>query len=541
MSKFPSAVTVVARVEVDEVESGISTFEPCVDSLSSLIVQEAGIFPVGTYLRPTVLKILPVGFHLRSDLGDVFSYTAEVLLGENLCPMKIYLIGFRNCTSVLVIEASQSRQHGRSESGKENGVNILKSIDKGPFQMGTLRETLTEGNEGALHLRQNDLESFLTLHLNRRIGETIHDYYVWFAKLINDMRNIKMTMSRMQLNSKFINNMLLEWGRFVTAVKLNRGLRDSNYDQLYAYLKQHEHYPLSSTTSPSTYVQPHLADTNQLDSRLSLMDNLIKNLTNTLALLTQSYKTYIPQTNNQLQTSSNPRNHATIQDDKVFIQNVEDMGTMHGVQVQLVMGELKTELEYFKDKMLLMQAQENGVTLDEEQLLFIATRQDNVVDDDAPTAQTLFMANLSFADPVYDEPGPSYDSDVLSEKENQYLEEFLDMKALKEKVEDKLFKQDQSLQTVHAKATKPIKALMVYPPDTPIKLVPKNNREVHLDYLKHFKESVATICEIVEEAKVERPLDRSVASACLYTKHSQELLEYVIGTCSKDFNKRDKK
>ncbi|GKC66860.1 hypothetical protein Tco_1099458, partial [Tanacetum coccineum] len=45
------------------------------------------------------------------------------------------------------------------------------------------------------------------------------------------MRNIKMTMSRMQLNSKFVNNMLPEWGRFITAVKLNRGLRDSNYDQ----------------------------------------------------------------------------------------------------------------------------------------------------------------------------------------------------------------------------------------------------------------------------------------------------------------------
>ncbi|GJV02294.1 hypothetical protein Tco_1335863 [Tanacetum coccineum] len=36
--------------------------------------------------------------------------------------------------------------------GKENGVKILKSIDEGPFQMGTFRETLAEGNEGALHL-----------------------------------------------------------------------------------------------------------------------------------------------------------------------------------------------------------------------------------------------------------------------------------------------------------------------------------------------------------------------------------------------------
>ncbi|GJX06900.1 hypothetical protein Tco_0194832 [Tanacetum coccineum] len=69
----------------------------------------------------------------------------------------------------------------------------------------------------------------------------------------------------------------------------------------------------------------------------------------------------------------------------------------------------------------------------------------------------------------------------------------------------------------------------------------KNNREVHLDYLKHLKENVETLREIVEEARVERPLDRSLASACLYSKHSQELLEYAVGTCPKDFNQLDKK
>nr|GEY15427.1 DNA-binding protein HEXBP-like [Tanacetum cinerariifolium] len=35
--------------------------------------------------------------------------------------------------------------------------------------------------------------------------------------------------------------------------------------------------------------------------------------------------------------------------------------------------------------------------------------------DEASTTQTMFMANLSFADPVYDEAGSSYDSDILSE------------------------------------------------------------------------------------------------------------------------------
>ncbi|GJZ33931.1 integrase, catalytic region, zinc finger, CCHC-type containing protein [Tanacetum coccineum] len=69
----------------------------------------------------------------------------------------------------------------------------------------------------------------------------------------------------------------------------------------------------------------------------------------------------------------------------------------------------------------------------------------------------------------------------------------------------------------------------------------RNNREVHLDYLKHLMESVETFREIGKEARVEKPLDSSLASACLYTKQSQELVEYVIGTCLKDFNKKDKK
>nr|GEZ98605.1 hypothetical protein [Tanacetum cinerariifolium] len=59
----------------------------------------------------------------------------------------------------------------------------------------------------------------------------------------------------------------------------------------------------------------------------------------------------------------------------------------------------------------------------------------------------------------------------------------------------------------------------------------KNNRDAHLDYLRHLKESVETIRDIVEETKVVKPLDRSIVSACRYTKHSQELLEYAIGTC----------
>ncbi|GJS96680.1 hypothetical protein Tco_0803648, partial [Tanacetum coccineum] len=247
-------------------------------------------------------------------------------------------------------------------------------------------------------------------HFRQNKGETIHDYYVWFSKLINDMQNIKMTMSRMQVNSKFVNNMLPEWGRFVTAVKLNRVLRDSNYDQLYAYLKQHEahanenkmmldpftqhtmdplalmsnvsqqqYYLQSSTTPPSTYVPPHFADNTQLDSRLSLSENLIENLTNTLALITQSYKTYLPQTNNQLRTSSTPRNQATVQDGRVVVQNVH--GRQNRGQGNNARGAGAAGYGGAQNRVGNAPAQENGVALDEEQLLFIAGGQDNAIDE----------------------------------------------------------------------------------------------------------------------------------------------------------------
>ncbi|GJW17111.1 retrovirus-related pol polyprotein from transposon TNT 1-94 [Tanacetum coccineum] len=82
------------------------------------------------------------------------------------------------------------------------------------------------------------------------------------------MQNIKMTMSIMQLNSKFMNNMLPEWGRFVTTVKLNKGLRDSNYDQLYAYLKQHEAHANENKMMLDRFNQ-HIVDP------LALMSNVL--------------------------------------------------------------------------------------------------------------------------------------------------------------------------------------------------------------------------------------------------------------------------
>nr|GEZ09786.1 hypothetical protein [Tanacetum cinerariifolium] len=58
----------------------------------------------------------------------------------------------------------------------------------------------------------------------------------------------------------------------------------------------------------------------------------------------------------------------------------------------------------------------------------------------------------------------------------------------------------------------------------------RNNWDVHVDYLKHLKESVETLHKIGEEARIEKPLDNVLENVCFYSKGSQELLEYIIGT-----------
>nr|GEU61537.1 integrase, catalytic region, zinc finger, CCHC-type, peptidase aspartic, catalytic [Tanacetum cinerariifolium] len=217
--------------------------------------------------------------------------------------------------------------------------------------------------------------------------------------------------------------------------------------------------------------------------------------------------------------------------------------------------------------MLLMQAQENEVALDEEKLLFLAEDDYDAFDfdvDEAPMAQTMFMANLSSTDLVYDEVGPSYDSDILSEyvKDNAvpgvqsnvsfvpndaYMIIYNDMyephaqsvpktsrntvvdnsltfelATYKEQVElyerrcelnVARFTEMHVAHTIVEARCLELKAelynLRVLTPrkyDIDVEPIPsrlRNNKDAHLDYLRHLKESVETIRKIVEEAKVD--------------------------------------
>nr|GEU63315.1 retrovirus-related Pol polyprotein from transposon TNT 1-94 [Tanacetum cinerariifolium] len=71
-------------------------------------------------------------------------------------------------------------------------------------------------------------------------GESLHEYYLRFAQLMNDMHTIGMTMQQVQVNTKFLNSLPHEWSKFVNDFKLAKNMHTSNYDQLYAYPSQHE-------------------------------------------------------------------------------------------------------------------------------------------------------------------------------------------------------------------------------------------------------------------------------------------------------------
>nr|GEY55617.1 retrovirus-related Pol polyprotein from transposon TNT 1-94 [Tanacetum cinerariifolium] len=223
--------------------------------------------------------------------------------------------------------------------GKENRVNILKSIDEGPYQMGTVREPLAEGTKGASYL-----------------GPERPRVYSDLSPEEKDLYNADIR------------------GR------QNRG-QGMN--------------PWGGSAA-----------------RYGGVQNRIRNVNLGQARPAKCYK-------------CNGAGH---------------------ISRNCTQSKRPQNFEYYKDKMLLMQAQENIVALDAEQLLFFAGGQDNAFDDDvdeqpvsdltlnvdnvfqaddcdvfdsdvdeAPMAQTMFMANLSSTDPVTDEAGPSYDSNFLSE------------------------------------------------------------------------------------------------------------------------------
>ncbi|GJV42138.1 hypothetical protein Tco_1420578 [Tanacetum coccineum] len=300
------------------------------------------------------------------------------------------------------------------------------------------------------HMTKQECESMLYDEFDKftsEPGESIHSYYLRYAKLINDIKMIPMSMTPMQLNMKFVNRLQPEWSRFVTAVKQARDLHIVNFDQLYAFLKHNEkdakeHYqsntpitqqliqsPPLQIYAPTVVQQPPII---QPDSEFVVptflpTDDPIASLNKAMIFLSAAYSSRYPPTNNQLQTSSNLRTQATIQNGQNqssgarVINTVGNVGTnqprvircyncngevvLNDEQQDFLADSLE-ETDDFKD--LQLQATAN----------FKADHVDAYDSDcnDEATANAIFMANLSLVGSFNDEMvEPRYDSDILSE------------------------------------------------------------------------------------------------------------------------------
>nr|GEU44941.1 hypothetical protein [Tanacetum cinerariifolium] len=213
--------------------------------------------------------------------------------------------------------------------------------------------------------------------------ESLPQYYLRFTRLINDMNIFNMKLEQFQVNTKFLNSLPPEWSKFVADVKLVKDFHTTNFDQLHTYLEQHELHtnevrllrecnqdPLvfmvkaDDTTSLqhlSVFIQQSTASTtvftisiwinsshstilinlyittsiqsficsiiisiSVLNGSLNLIrDDPIACLNTAMAFLTAVASSRFPSMNNQLRTSSNPRNQDIIQDGRVTVQQVQ--------------------------------------------------------------------------------------------------------------------------------------------------------------------------------------------------------------------------
>ncbi|GJZ45905.1 hypothetical protein Tco_0593501 [Tanacetum coccineum] len=260
------------------------------------------------------------------------------------------------------------------------------------------------------------------------------------------MNIINMSMRPVQVNMKFLNSLPPEWSKFMTGVKLARDLHTTNFDQLYSYLEQHEahsnetrllreryqdplafvanfnqppshinnyisaynttQFPQQTNTmipqvhSPQSYspmnAEPHL-------SQPQIRDDPIAYLNKAMAFLLAVVALKFPLTNNQLRTSSNLRNHATIQDGRegrqgllnVIIVKVKDtwLGTLLSLKGQGMLHGLSKRQCWLKHRNL----SEDLDAYDSDY-------------DDVSNAKAVLMANLS-----------NYGSDVILEDFKQTL------------------------------------------------------------------------------------------------------------------------
>nr|GEW49749.1 putative reverse transcriptase domain-containing protein [Tanacetum cinerariifolium] len=222
-----------------------------------------------------------------------------------------------------------------------HGRMILESVENGPLLWPTVEEN------GVTRLKKySELSTTEAIQADYDVKAT----------------NIILQGLSPKVNTKFLNTLPLEWSKFVTDVKLVRDLHATNVDQLHAYLGQHEYhaneyasqapssthlsltylsndfqsyvnhnvYNASSSIPQMEYAPPIHQQTKFSPPDTGLVvpvfqkgDDPIDAINQMMSFLTSIVTSRYPPTNNQLRTSSNPHQQATINNGRVTIQPIQ--------------------------------------------------------------------------------------------------------------------------------------------------------------------------------------------------------------------------
>ncbi|GJW81176.1 retrovirus-related pol polyprotein from transposon TNT 1-94 [Tanacetum coccineum] len=184
-------------------------------------------------------------------------------------------------------------------------------------------------------------------------GDSFREFYLRFSLLLNDMNIYNMKLEQFQVNIKFLNTFPPEWSKFVTDVKLVWDFHITNIDQLHAYLGQHEFHANEKGDDPIDAINHMMSFLTAVGRQTSFTVGTIR--------------TYTPGA-----SRSNSRKQRT-----VICYNCKGEGHM---SKQCTKPKRKRDDTWFKDKVLLVQAQASGQILHEEELAFLA-------DPDIPEGQ----------------------------------------------------------------------------------------------------------------------------------------------------------
>ncbi|GKA14358.1 retrovirus-related pol polyprotein from transposon TNT 1-94 [Tanacetum coccineum] len=225
--------------------------------------------------------------------------------------------------------------------------------------------------------------------------------------------------------------------------------------------------PQVAYQSPQAHTQPMtespFRDSGFVVPVFSLGDDQIACHNKAMAFLTAVASSRFPTTNNQLRTSSNLRNQATIQDGRVTVQQVQrrqgqnysgttyksnassSKGNTTSGQARVVKryncqgeGHMSRQCTqpnrprntaWYKEKAMLVEAHEAGQILDEEQLTEDLDTYDSDCDD-LSTAQVVLMANIS-----------NYGSDIILEANKEQKNESITAELERYKERVKTFEQ----------------------------------------------------------------------------------------------------